>query len=35
MRHRTAEFDMQKNRPWGDAVVTGHGTIDGRPVCVF
>ena len=26
---------MQKNRPWGDAVVTGHGTIDGRPVCVF
>src|ERR1700704_5470265 len=35
MRHRTAEFDMQKNRPWGDAVVTGHGTIDGRRVCVF
>jgi propionyl-CoA carboxylase beta chain len=35
VRHRTAEFDMQKNRPWGDAVVTGHGTIDGRPVCVF
>ena len=26
---------MQKNRPWGDAVVTGHGTIDGRTVCVF
>ncbi len=35
VRHRTADFDMQKNRPWGDAVVTGHGTIDGRPVCVF
>ena len=35
VRHRTFEFDMQKNRPWGDAVVTGHGTIDGRPVCVF
>src|SRR5256714_12084986 len=35
VRHRTAEFDMQKNRPWGDAVVTGHGTIDGRRVCVF
>ena len=35
VRHRTYEFDMQKNRPWGDAVVTGHGTIDGRPVCVF
>src|SRR5579859_7478853 len=35
VRHRTAEFDMQSNRPWGDAVVTGHGTIDGRRVCVF
>src|SRR5437763_2776959 len=35
VRHRTCEFDMQKNRPWGDAVVTGHGTIDGRPVVVF
>src|SRR5881227_1024650 len=35
VRHRTYEFDMAKNRPWGDAVVTGHGTIDGRPVCVF
>src|SRR5512132_3895259 len=35
VRHRTHEFDMQKNRPWGDAVVTGHGTIDGRRVCVF
>src|SRR5579884_732204 len=35
VRHRTSEFEMQRNRPWGDAVVTGHGTIDGRPVCVF
>ena len=35
MRHRTTDFDMQKNRPWGDAVVTGHGTIDGRRVAVF
>src|SRR4051812_43456715 len=35
VRHRTADFDMLKNRPWGDAVVTGHGKIDGRPVCVF
>ena len=26
---------MEKNRPWGDAVVTGHGTIEGRRVCVF
>ena len=35
MRHRTYDFGMQKNRPWGDAVVTGHGTIDGRTVFVF
>jgi len=35
VRHRTTDFDMQKNRPWGDAVVTGHGLIDGRRVCVF
>src|ERR1700709_846353 len=35
VRHRTFEFDMQRTRPWGDAVVTGHGTIDGRRVCVF
>ncbi len=35
VRHRTTEFGMEKNMPWGDAVVTGHGTIDGRPVCVF
>ncbi|MGN6867115.1 MAG: carboxyl transferase domain-containing protein, partial [Solirubrobacteraceae bacterium] len=35
VRHRTHDFDIQKNRPYGDAVVTGHGTIDGRRVCVF
>ncbi len=35
VRHRTYEFEMQKTRPWADAVVTGHGTIDGRRVCVF
>src|SRR6187401_2168967 len=35
VRHRTYEFEMQKRRPWGDAVVTGWGTIDGRPVAVF
>src|SRR5919112_1070302 len=35
VRHRTTEFGMDKNKPWGDAVVTGHGTIDGRRVCVF
>ena len=35
VRHRTTDFAMDKNRPLGDAVVTGHGTIDGRRVCVF
>src|SRR4051812_38583457 len=35
VRHRTADFGMLDNRPWGDAVVTGHGEIDGRKVCVF
>jgi propionyl-CoA carboxylase beta chain len=34
-RHRAYDFGMQANRPYGDGVVTGYGTIDGRPVCVF
>jgi propionyl-CoA carboxylase beta chain len=34
-RHRSTEFEMARNRPYGDGVVTGYGTIDGRPVCVF
>src|SRR5215470_12036857 len=34
-RHRAHDFDMPANRPYGDGVVTGYGTIDGRPVCVF
>ena len=34
-RHRSTTFGMEKNRPFGDGVVTGCGTVDGRPVCVF
>ncbi|MBO0868979.1 MAG: acyl-CoA carboxylase subunit beta [Micromonosporaceae bacterium] len=34
-RHRTTAFGMAATRPYGDGVVTGYGTIDGRPVCVF
>jgi propionyl-CoA carboxylase beta chain len=34
-RHRSTNFGMEKNRPYGDGVVTGHGTVDGRPVAVF
>ena len=33
--HRTSTFGMDRQRPVGDAVVTGYGTIDGRQVCVF
>jgi propionyl-CoA carboxylase beta chain len=35
VRHREAEFGMREKRPYGDAVVTGHGTIFGRRVFVF
>jgi propionyl-CoA carboxylase beta chain len=34
-RHRSTAFGLEKNRPYGDGVVTGYGTVDGRPVCVF
>ncbi|MFJ6214533.1 acyl-CoA carboxylase subunit beta [Streptomyces sp. NPDC092296] len=34
-RHRSTTFGQQKNRPYGDGVVTGYGTVDGRPVAVF
>jgi propionyl-CoA carboxylase beta chain len=35
VRHRNPHFGMMENRPWGDAVVTGYGTIFGRRVFVF
>ena len=35
VRHRTTAFGMDKNRPYGDAVVTGTGTIHGRQVAVY
>ncbi len=34
-RHRAHDFGIAANRPYGDGVITGHGTVDGRPVCVF
>ena len=34
-RHRSTNFGLEANRPYGDGVVTGQGTVDGRPVCVF
>jgi len=33
--HRTQEFGMKDQIFYGDGVVTGHGTIDGRPVYIF
>ncbi|HLE19210.1 MAG TPA: acyl-CoA carboxylase subunit beta, partial [Syntrophales bacterium] len=33
--HRCYDFDMEKQKVPGDAVVTGYGTIDGRLVYVF
>ena len=34
-RHRATDFGVAANRPYGDGVVTGFGTVDGRPVCVY
>lgn len=34
-RHRSSRFGLDANRPLGDGVVTGVGTINGRHVCVF
>ncbi len=34
-RHRSTNFGMQENRPYGDGVVTGYGTVDGRTIAVF
>src|SRR5207342_187592 len=35
VQHRNPNFEMMANRPYGDGVVTGHGTIEGRRVFVF
>src|SRR6266568_1738621 len=32
-RHRSNDFGMEAKRPYGDGVVTGFGTVDGRQVC--
>ena len=33
--HRAHDFGLDRTRPYGDGVVTGHGRIDGRLVYVF
>ena len=35
VRHRSTNFGMQEKRPYGDGVITGTGTVDGRNVAVF
>ncbi len=34
-RHRSTMVGLDGRRPYGDGVITGHGTVDGRQVCVF
>jgi propionyl-CoA carboxylase beta chain len=34
-RHRSTNFGQEQIRPYGDGVITGYGTVDGRQVCVF
>lgn len=35
VQHRATEFGMDRTHPFGDGVITGFGTIDGRKVAVF
>ena len=35
VEHRFTSFGMDKRKHMGDGVVTGYGTIDGRPVLVY
>src|SRR5205823_6207921 len=35
VRHRESNFGMMERRPYGDAVVTGYGTVFGRRVFLF
>ncbi len=35
VEHRAIDFGMEKQKIAGDGVVTGWGTVNGRPVFVF
>lgn len=35
VQHTSNDFGLDKNRPYGDGVITGYGTIEGRLVYVF
>ena len=34
-RHHATHFGMEKNRPYGDGVVIGTATVDGRPIALY
>ena len=34
-RHHASNFGMEKNRPYGDGVVIGTATVDGRPIALY
>ncbi|MGI8646667.1 MAG: methylmalonyl-CoA carboxyltransferase [Acidimicrobiales bacterium] len=34
-RHRSTVFGSGNSRPYGDGVITGYGSVNGRDVCVF
>jgi len=34
-RHRAQNFGMDKNRPYGDGVIIGTATVDGRPIALY
>lgn len=34
-RHRSTQFGMEKTRPYGDGVVIGTATVDGRPIALY
>jgi acetyl-CoA carboxylase carboxyltransferase component len=33
--HRCYDFGMEKDKKYGDGVVTGHGTVNGRTAYAF
>ncbi|CAF1041480.1 unnamed protein product [Adineta ricciae] len=35
MQHRCSDFGMEKEKYYGDSVITGSGLINGRPVYIF
>jgi Acetyl-CoA carboxylase, carboxyltransferase component (subunits alpha and beta) len=34
-RHQCHDFGMEERRPWGDAVITGYGNVNGRKVFAY